>query len=115
MEQDHRSKDERKALYFSPEGDVVSCFLPLTENPVNRELVDTHRKTLNTWKNKLRIEEEGKEMKINYDWSTDELKLNPVKDAFRQIPDNCQFIELNYNQIKKARDKLGIIISKFSK
>lgn len=77
--------------------------------------MDTHRKSLNDWKKKLRIEEEGKEIKLNYDWSTDELKVRPVRDVCQKIPDNCQFIELNFNQIKKAKDKLGNIISKFSK
>lgn len=115
MEQDHRSKDEHKALYFHTDADVVSSFLPFTENPVNRELVDTHRKTLNTWKSKLNIQEEGKEVKVNYDWNTDELKVRGVKDAFANVPDNCQFLELNFNKIKKAKEKLGNIMSKLVK
>lgn len=58
-------------MYFHPDADVVSSFLPFGENPHNKDLVDLHRKTLKSWKEKLAIQEQGKDWTVNYDWSKD--------------------------------------------
>lgn len=93
----------------------MSTFLPFTENPSNRELVDLHRKGVQTFKSKVTISDETGEMKIHYDWAKDEEKLNGVKTALKAIPVDVEFVDLNFNQIKKTREKLNNIMKKLAK
>jgi hypothetical protein len=74
-----------------------------------------HRKGVEAFKAKVSVSDEFGEQKVGYDWARDDEKLGAIKAAMSKIPQDLEFVDLNFNLIKKAREKLNNVMKKLAK
>lgn len=60
-------------------------------------------------------DQNGNVLQVNYDWKADPCKLGALKNAISIVPSDTDFIMLDFSKIRKARQKIEIIIKKFEK
>lgn len=100
--------EPKKILFFHRDSDVATSFLNYVEGPSNRGLYDQHNKYVANFKKKACMIEDqnGSILQCNYDWKIDPCKLAPLKNCIDIIPVDTEFIMLDFNKIRKTRQKI---------
>lgn len=103
--------EPKKILYFHGESDVVTSYLTYIDCQSNSAISGYHNNYRAQFRSKIGMTPGS--TKANYDWKADPCKLSPLKNTLEIVPADTDFIMLDFNKIKKIRQKIENVIAKY--